>query len=157
MREMYLRGDIADETEPKSNKTARVTYASSSGAGLKQQKLAKKSIMVGSDGEIDWSAVQQQPKATIPKEENSVNDFAEDGIDNSEVSGINLEELKKSYKESQESMRSGLKSAMKRPVEPKMAAVPEEEKTHSVAETESSGTVPIPVGRFANVKFQEGF
>lgn len=157
MREMYLRGDIADETEPMSNKVARASYASSSGVGLKQQKNAQRKIEVGSDGEMDWTAVQEQPKANVPREQNSVNDFIDDEEGVTEKSTVDIEKLKKDYARVQENTRKGLKSAMKKPMNSAEVPVEPVTKPVSAASSASSGTVPIPVGKFADVHFQEGF
>jgi hypothetical protein len=61
LRELYIKGEIADETEPKKDKQATVSYAKSS-VNLKRAKTEKPALM-NEDGTPDWSRVTEDKRA----------------------------------------------------------------------------------------------
>jgi len=78
LQDLYLQGLISDETEAVKDKTKKVAYARSSGAGLKASKQGRKKIEVSQDGHIDWSAVREMSKPLQAEDQVSI-DPSEDG------------------------------------------------------------------------------
>lgn len=72
LQEMFLQGQIADETEPKINKTGKTTYARSSATSLKQVNRTARVVPVDSHGEVDWTSVNQFNQGQIPEDQMSI-------------------------------------------------------------------------------------
>lgn len=168
LRDMYLNGEILDETEAKHDRKAKVSYASSSGIALSKLKARPRRVETGFDGEVDWSAVQNQPISKVPQDQVSKNSFAEEdeeeAIDAAEHRKLTLEK----YKKEQEAMNEIMQRAKEKESEKnegketgdRIESVPKAKKSTRFAESPapsskaSSGEIPIDVGKFANLRIE---
>lgn len=72
LRELYRRGEIIDDTEPKSDRKLRSAYAKSGGELLKQSRGGRGKIHVGSTGSVDWNEVRRGKMPEVPAYQASV-------------------------------------------------------------------------------------
>lgn len=106
LQDMYLKGQIADETEPLRDRTKKTTYARSSGTALKKNDLASRRVNVSPEGEVDWSSVNAFTAPEIPEDLASIEPEGEEGGE--PIQSLTIANLRK-----QEEMHP-LKSAMKK-------------------------------------------
>jgi hypothetical protein len=68
LQDMYVQGQIADETEPMKDRTKKTTYARSSGVALKKKGAVAQKIEFSSRDEVDWSKVRDFAPPDIPED-----------------------------------------------------------------------------------------
>jgi len=155
MRQMYLDNDILDETEAKQERTAKVSYASSSGAALRDQKKKQKKVEVDPEGNVDWSLVRSQPKADVPRDEVSIDAPEESEGEEDLVVSERMRALKAAHLARQReaiAVRFTSDGPPNKSSPPKKVSFEDDAKSTS---SQSSGEVPITVGKFANLRLQD--
>lgn len=159
LQDLYLRGQISDETEAVKDKTKKVSYARSSGAGLKAARRAPKQVQVSQDGEVDWSAVTAMEKPQQAEDQVSV-EPSQDGFEDER-------------KEDALTVRTPPRSAMKQSrvgFREEVEVIPRtevqidgEEKddgipvgySPQVSDNDDEGSVPIRVSRLSRIKLPD--
>lgn len=154
LREMYLNGQIADETEPQSEKLGRVTYAKSSGVGLKQEKKKPQGALMGPDGFVDWSTMNLKKPNQMPIGEQDDDEDDDDGLGDNEEILAKLEEAREMAEISKNLISRQLDEELVKTkqlnsiVKKKVGFMIEDEKEDDFDDDD----VPIPVGKLAKAK-----
>jgi hypothetical protein len=72
LQDMYLQGQIADETEPMKDRTRKTTYARSSGVALKKRGAVPGKVEMTQGGDVNWSQVRDFTPLDIPEDMASI-------------------------------------------------------------------------------------
>jgi hypothetical protein len=72
LQEMYSQGQIADETEPKRDRTKKLTYAKSSLAPRIAKESNRGGVTIDEEGIVDWSKIKAGVKPQIPDDQVSI-------------------------------------------------------------------------------------
>jgi len=145
LQDMYLQGQIADETEPLKDRMKKATYARSSGVALKRNSTKAKALELDSQGNIDWSNVHAQQAPDIPEDVASIEPLDEGSSERSESP-----EPGPSVPPPQPTLKSAMKKKQ-RFVSPPPSEITQEEKESMIEE----GEFPIQIGRLAATKLEK--
>jgi len=155
MRSMYLDGDILDETEAMHDKTAKIAYASSSGAALSKQKSSLKKADVNQDGEIDWSKVMSQPERSVPQDQVSQNSFREDDEAETVDAALHRKQTLERYQKEQEELKQKVVNEVLSSTTESAPKTTRFAAAESVVSSNDSGEMPVNVGKFANLRLDQ--